>query len=301
MLDPGTFTVDFSDERLTVVSNRAPRLSVIKRVALAAGFELLTGDIEPQNLTVRIENSQITKALSELLTDLPYGVEYDFDADRKVHFLARLRVGNTVGSTEDRDVEAIAHYKVETHHDETEIGSRFAADEDGQERPPIDHEIFEDLQREVEDLVIEQFDLFDRAASSTSQIRSEAIKEFTLAGEGLDVVLESLAFDPDPEVRTAAAQRLAEVKGFATIIGLVQALDDPSSEVAQQAIRSLVAIGDRSVVPYMQHALEQQSDPSFQQTIEAGIQAIRYRDRMDSDGIEIDSESLNTFKGLAAQ
>ena len=32
MLDPGTFTVDFSEERLTVVSNRAPRLSVIKRV-----------------------------------------------------------------------------------------------------------------------------------------------------------------------------------------------------------------------------------------------------------------------------
>ena len=146
-----------------------------------------------------------------MLTDLSYSIEYDFDADRKVHFLARLRVGNSAGNNEDRAVE---------------------------------------------DLVVEKSDLFDRAASSTSQIRSEAIEEFTLAGEGLDEVLESLAFDPDPEVRTAAAQRLAEVKGFATIIGLVQAIDDPSSEVAQQAIRSLVVIGDRSVVPYMQHALE---------------------------------------------
>jgi hypothetical protein len=278
-MDWGTFTVDFSDELLTVRSNRAPRLSVVKRVAQAAGFELVTGDVEPQKLTVRIENSPLALALPELLTHVPYVVEYVFNADREIHHLARLRVGEIKGVPADKAIPP---------DDETKTKTPLLADENWRAPPPVDDETFDGLLGEVEELVIEEADLFDRAASTAAVVRAEAIEEVPVAGEGLEVVLDTLALDEDPEVRAAAALRLAEAEGFATINSLISAIEDPSPEVAQQAIHSLVAIGDRSVVSYLQDALEQHSDPTVQQALEEGIRTIWFSVRMDSDEIEMD-------------
>jgi hypothetical protein len=277
LLDPGTVTVKFSNDLLTVFSNCAPRLSVIKQVARAAGFEFVAGDVEPQTLTVRIVKSTLAQALPMLLADLPYDAEYVFDPDRKLHVLVRLHVGETQASA------AMA-----PPADEMEFEANAVADESWWEPPLIDDQGVDGLQREVEELMIAQAELFDRVESSDSQVRAETIPEIPIAGEGLDVILDALALNPDPEVRAAAAKRLATAKGYATMDCLINALDDPVPEVALQAIRSLVAIGDRSVILNMQNVLDRHSDPTVQQALEEGIQAIEFSVRTESDGIEID-------------
>lgn len=277
LLDPGTVTVEFSDDLLTVLSNCAPRLSVLKQVARAAGFEFVAGDVEPQTLTVRIVKSMLAQALPMLLAELPYDAEYVFDPDRKVHVLARLHVGETQASAATAPPD-----------DETEFEARAVADESWCEPPLIDDLIVEGLQREVEELMIAQAELLDRVENSAPQVRAEAILEIPIAGEGLDVILDALALNSDPEVRVAAAQRLATAKSYATMDGLINALDDSVPEVALQAIRSLVTIGDRSVILNMQNILDRHFDPTVQQALEEGIQALEFSVRTESDGIEID-------------
>jgi HEAT repeat protein len=172
--------------------------------------------------------------------------------------------------------------------DETEFEARAVTDESWLEPPLIDDQVVEGLQREVEELMIEQAELFDRVENSVPQVRAEAIPEIPIAGEGLDVILDALVLNPDTEVRSAAAKQLATAKGYAAMDGLINALDDPAPEVALQAIRSLVAIGDRSVILNMQNTLDRHSDPTVQQAIEEGIQALEFSVRTESDGIEID-------------
>lgn len=278
LLDPGTVTVGFSDDLLTVLSNCAQRLFVLKQVARSAGFEFVAGDVEPQTLTVRIVKSTIAQALPKLLADLPYDVEYVFDQDQKVHVLARLYVGETQAPA------ATALPDDET----TGFEASEVVDESCWEPPLIDDQVVEGLQREVEELMIEQAELFDRVESSASQVRAETIPEISIAGEGLDVILDALALNPDPEVRAAAAKRLTTAKGYATMDGLINALDDPAQEVALQAIRSLVTIGDRSIILNMQNMLDRHSDPTVQQALDEGIHALKFSVRMESDGIEID-------------
>ncbi|MEA1867914.1 MAG: HEAT repeat domain-containing protein [Thermodesulfobacteriota bacterium] len=275
--DQGTVTVKFSDHLLTVLSNCAPRLSVVKQVARAAGFEFVAGDVEPQTLTVRIVKSKLAQALPVLLADLPYDAEYVFDPDRKVHVLARLHVGGT---------QAFAATALPD--DEAEFEANAVADESWLEPPLIDDQGVDGLQSEVEELMIAQAELFDRVESSAPQVRAETIPEIPIAGEGLDVILDALALNPDTEVRAAAAQRLATAKDYATMDGLINALDDPAPEVALQAIRSLVAIGDRSIILNMQNILDRHSDPTVQQALEEGIKALEFSVRTESDGIEID-------------
>lgn len=277
LLDPGTVTVGFSDDLLTVLSNRAQRLFVLKQVAQSAGFEFVAGDVEPQTLTVRIVKSTLAQALPMLLADLPYDAEYVFDQDRKVHILARLHVGETQ-----------APAATALPDDETGFEASAVADESCWEPPPlIDDQVVDGLLREVEELMIEQAELFDRVESSASQVRAETIPEISIAGEGLEVILDALALNPDQDVRAAAAKRLATAKGYATMDGLINALDDPAPEVALQAIRSLVAIGDRSVILNMQNMLDRHSDPTVQQALDEGIHALKFSVRMESDGIEI--------------
>jgi hypothetical protein len=221
--------------------------------------------------------------------------------DRKVHVLKRLQAGATeppaltaTGIDNGIDVKPSAFADAATASDEQpQIHLYPLGDEIRQEPPTADHRVAEQLQmeaesleREIEELIFEQAELFDRLQDFDELDRAEAIPKLSTSGEGLDIIIGALAFDPDPEIRMAAAQRLSEAKGFATINGLINAIDDPEPEVSLQAIISLVNIGDRSVIQTMQQVREHHSDPAIQEALEEGIRAIAYSARMDSDGIE---------------
>jgi HEAT repeat protein len=105
------------------------------------------------------------------------------------------------------------------------------------------------------------------------------------------VILDTLALDPDPEVRAAAAQRLASTRSFEAITGLLDAIYDPVPEVALEAIDALTAIKDRSVILSMKSALDHRLEPTVQQALQRGIQSLEFSARMASDEIEIDREA----------
>jgi hypothetical protein len=282
LLEPGAASVEFYDQLLTVRSNRALRFAVVERVAETVGFELTASRVEPQTLTVRIERAPLEAALPILLGDLPYTVEYVFDPERRAHLLAKLRVGK-------REPPAVAAAPPEAT---TSFEEDTAASENQSPAPSIDDPSIEDMRYQVAELAAAADEIFDRSASANSQVRAEAILKVPVAGEGLDVVLDALALDSDPGVRAAAAQRLAAAQGFAATTYLVDALNDPAPEVTLQAIDSLVAIGDRSVVWDLKNRLGQTSDPQVQRALQEAIQTLQSSVGMLADGDARGSEPL---------
>jgi len=288
LLEPGAASVEFYDQLLTVKSSRALRLAVVERVAEVAGFELIASRVEPQTLTVRIERAPLEAALPILLGDLPYAVEYVFDPERRAHVLAKLRVGKP-------EPPAVAATPPQAT---TPFETRDTVSENQPPPPPIDDPSIEDLRYQVEELGGALNETFERSASANSRVRTDAISEVPVAGEGLDVLLDALALDSDPEVRAAAAQRLAAGQGFAATAGLVDALNDPAPEVTLQAIDSLVAIGDRSVLWDLQNALGQTSDPQLQRGLEEAIQTLQSNVGMLADGDAQAGEPLSASDPL---
>jgi len=83
----------------------------------------------------------------------------------------------------------------------------------------------------------------------------------------LGTLLGVLASDPDPAVRVAAADLLAESKRGEAIDGLLLALGDPSREVVLQALETLALVGEREVVPSIEPLLDN-SDPEIRKAAE---------------------------------
>jgi hypothetical protein len=274
LLEPGAAVVEFSDQLLTVRSNRARRLAIVKRVAEAAGFDLVAGRVEPKLLTVRIERTPLEEALPSLLGDLPYAVEYVFDPKQRVHVVAELRVG-------EPETPAVAAAPPEAKRSSEKT---IAASASASPPPRTDDPSVEDLRYQIEDLALEQEEAFDRTVDASSQVRADVISEMHVTGEGLDVILDALALDSDPEVRAAAARRLASAEGFAATAGLLEALNDSAPEVALQAIDSLVAIGDRTVVWNLKETAEQTSNPQTQRALRDAIQTLQASVGMVADG-----------------
>ena len=87
--------------------------------------------------------------------------------------------------------------------------------------------------------------------------RIEALERIDPQGEGLPLIIERLAQDPDPRVRSAAAEKLEFVDTLTGVDALVGALNDPDKQVVLAAIDALEFTDDYSVtedlVPLLQH------------------------------------------------
>lgn len=79
-------------------------------------------------------------------------------------------------------------------------------------------------------------------------------------GDDLDTLLDTLASDPDPAVRAAAADMLAETERSEAIDGLLQALEDPSPEVVVQALETLALVGTQDILPAIKPLLDSDND-----------------------------------------
>jgi len=99
-------------------------------------------------------------------------------------------------------------------------------------------------------------------------------------GDDLDTLLNTLASDPDPAVRVAAADLLAETERSEAIDGLLQALGDPSPEVVVQALETLALVGTRDIIP----AIEPLLDSADEEIREAAEDTKYFVDDSDPDG-----------------
>jgi HEAT repeat protein len=86
--------------------------------------------------------------------------------------------------------------------------------------------------------------------------RRTEISKLNAAGDDLESVLDALESDPDPAVRVAAADLLAESQRREAIDGLLRALEDPSPEVVVQALQTLSLVGEADIIPWIEPLLD---------------------------------------------
>jgi len=72
---PGTARVEVADGRVSVISNGAQRIAVLRQLAEQAGFELVSGYLERKALRLSIDDAALGEALFALLKGVRYGVE----------------------------------------------------------------------------------------------------------------------------------------------------------------------------------------------------------------------------------
>ena len=106
--------------------------------------------------------------------------------------------------------------------------------------------------------------------SSDPEERSDALFDIEPEGPGLQVLLEALSDDPDPEVRGVAARQLGYAESPEATAGLVSALDDPAPEVVIEAIDGLEMIDDSTVIGSLEK-LAQHPDAEVREAAEDGI------------------------------
>jgi hypothetical protein len=280
--EPGAARVEFADGRVSVLSNGAQRLAILRQLAQQAGFELVTRDLERRALRLRIEDAALGEALFELLRGVHYGVEYAFDADTDSHVPIRLSVG--------KPLEVAAASEPKPAHRDGEHESKRARRRKGQESFEKLHERLsaaspEERQRlrEQHAARAEQMEaaLLDQLGDGDPDLRADAVFGLPIDGEGergaerLRRMTRVLADDPDPRVRTAAAQRLGEANSQGVVASLVAALSDPDREVVLEAIDALEGIDDASVIPDLE-ALLQDPDPGIREAAEFAVEYLQW-------------------------
>jgi len=97
--------------------------------------------------------------------------------------------------------------------------------------------------------------------------RVHRIESLDAAGDDLGTLLGVLASDPDPAVRVAAADLLADSERGEAIDGLLLALGDPSREVVLQALKTLALVGERDIAPSIEPLLDH-ADAEIRETAE---------------------------------
>ena len=105
-------------------------------------------------------------------------------------------------------------------------------------------------------------------------MRAEAASEIEPEGEGLLRLLDLLARDDDPAVRTAAVVQLEDADSYAAVKGLLQALKDPDREVVLATIEALEFAGDESIIVNLEPLLEHR-DAEIRAATEEAIDFLR--------------------------
>jgi hypothetical protein len=126
--------------------------------------------------------------------------------------------------------------------------------------------------------------------SEASAERVQQIENLNASGDDLGTLLATLAGDPDPAVRVAAADLLAESERGEAIDGLLLALGDPSREVVLQSLETLSLVGEREIIPSIKPLL----DHDDAEIREAAADTLYFVDDSELDEPSLDEPSSGT-------
>ena len=248
-LDPppaGEVLFQISDERLTLIANAAPHRTILDVLAEQLDFEVVASDIGVEPVTLRIEDAHLRDALPRLLPDRAYRVAYRYDRTSGRHELSRLEIaprGATV-------FVALPDYVIPEFVPELGDTRGIAPPVSGTKllSPPDPHS-----QPEAE---VAWQALVLRLDDADAEERIEALNLIDPGGNGLLLIVDRLARDPDPRVRSAAAEKLEFADTLAGVDALVSALDDPDKQVVLAAIDALELTDDYTVTQDLARLLE---------------------------------------------
>ncbi|MFQ5415843.1 MAG: HEAT repeat domain-containing protein [Myxococcota bacterium] len=278
-LPPGKFQVEFVDGRVTLSSNAASNVSVLNRLGELAGFEVVAGRLQPRKLILDVRDASIEGAIDALMTPRPYGADYEFDAATGARVLTRLHIGefaDVAAASAARTPKlalppGITKHRADKMHKPPKSAGKeamlahrrrkqLAQEERERLATPLEHEtILAERARRAADADAwdasqesQQAALLRDLRDGDPAVRSDALVELSIDRVGVEPVAALLKSDPDPRVRSAAAERLADEGGYEATAALIAGLSDPESIVVLEAIDGLAFLGDPSTLRYIE-------------------------------------------------
>lgn len=265
----GHARIRITDEGLTLIAIDTPRRPLLEVLAAQLDFKLVPGDVGSEPVTVRIEGGHLRDALPSLLPDRAYRVEYRFDKQTGRHQVARLEIAPSGAIA----FVAPPDYVVPDYVPDLEgpfPAARFGSQPDGV--PPTGTEGRSRADVDWKALVL-------RLDDADADERIEALDQIDPEGDGLPLIVDRLARDPDPKVRAAAAEKLEFADTLAGVDALVRALSDPDKQVVLAAIDALEFTEDYTVTQDLATLL----DHPDEEIREAAEDAIDFIGDLDED------------------
>ena len=224
--DAGQYVVDLSSGGVTIRANQVHELELFKGVAEAAGFELLTGDINWKVVSVDIQAETLHTAVVELVKAYPYEIVYAPGEGNREDVLSEVVIGKPLatGTIDNNRKEATA---------------------DDLARLKFIKELsaYDQQQAYLQEL-----------KNPAPEIRAAAAKRINPVGNSLNSLTDMLMNDPSPEVRIATTWSLEmseDAEKPQAIGALVQCLEDKDLNVVVECIESLAFLGDETTVVYL--------------------------------------------------
>jgi hypothetical protein len=233
---PGEALILYENGRVTLVSNRYPRIGLLGKLSREVGFETTRPELGTRsaNVTLRLQDATVEEAIAAALTGVAFQIHYVFDAEQKRSVLSRVALGDG-GPGLARGAA---------------LGRGLRAGGNGREPSrPTRAERKEDVRRADESSEARGGEIDVGLASSDPELRAEAVDRLRPQGEELETLKNLLANDRSPAVRRIAAERLEASEGGTAITALVNALNDPDASVVLAAIDALEFTADTEHLP----------------------------------------------------
>jgi len=234
-LESGQYLVDLTDGAVSIRANQVDELALFKAVAAAAGFTLLTGEIDWKVVSVDIQAETLHAAVVELVKGYPYEIVYAPVEGSAEELLSEVVIG------EPQMTEAA----------------------DGKPAEPVDEELaaieaikeFPEHERQLAYLQALQ--------NSSPDIRAAAAKKVKPVGDAMNRLTDMIVNDPSPEVRIATTWSLEKSRGAEkpqAADALVQCLADQDLNVVVECINSLAFLDDESTIVHLQPLVTHQDE-----------------------------------------
>lgn len=246
---PGTMQLTLLDGRVTLDSKEVSQAKILEALAARGGFELVARGSLAERLTIRMSDAPLAEAVSLIVGPLPYQMEFVGDDDRGSHRLARLRIGEP-----PRVADAVS------------ASPRHAALREHPGAPSVAD--FE-LQRDVESR-------YGEPAVEEPALRRQQVADLDVdREEDVEVLFRYAEEDPDPTVRKAAVEQLADAPGSGRVVAaLVARLSDPDRDVVVASLDALEWQDDARALIALEQMLEEGSlyqDPELRELVVEAI------------------------------
>lgn len=245
-------------QRITLHASGAPRRGLLEMLARELDFELVAPDLGSEPVSADVEDMDFAELVPRLLPDRAFRIDYRLDAVGGPHRVARLEVAPLGASVPPRPAPPTTPTPG--------ADDRLA----GEPAPEPGPDAAEEPDESPE--AVDWKQLLLRLDDADADERIDALEEIDPDGEGLALIADRLARDPDPRVRVVAAEQLEFADTLAAVDALVLALSDPDRQVVLAAIDALELTDDQTVV----NELEQLFDNPDDEIREAARDAVEF-------------------------
>ncbi|MCU7928881.1 MAG: hypothetical protein KZQ97_20950 [Candidatus Thiodiazotropha sp. (ex Dulcina madagascariensis)] len=155
---------------------------------------------------------------------------------------------------------------------------------------PVVSDNFEiDVPIEASQMYLYEHDIArDQFHAAGFEDKLNTIQSLSAQGDDLELIKEIIEIEDNATIKAAAIVKLANKHSFVATKVLIEALDDPVKEVTLTALNTIVANGDRTLVPLLHEKMIRMPDGSIRDEFEKSIRRLEFSVTMGTDEIQIE-------------